>query len=339
MEERKRAEGEKLMAAGAKCEKTSLFSRWKADWDTAASEYEKAATCFRVAKAMPRAIDAYVKASEAHSNLDNGYFMAAKHLETAAFICRDLKQMDRAAGLYEHASRLHQEDGRVDAAAESLCKGARVLEELDGPRGAALLVRACGLFDDEEDERILRGSVETLKQAVSFLLRAGRHADAAAILRKQSELHARLQQPHGVARVQLSLLVVLLGADDFEAAHSSYEAALVGADGFATADEAVVAERLINAYTAQSEEGVAACVKEQIFNHLENQVTRVARGLSLRSASVPVGMLTASGGGGGGASDGGSAGTGGIAAASAVAASTGDFGEVAPEDEFTDDLC
>ena len=81
MEARKIKEGETALLAAAKCLKTSYF-KWKPDWESAASEYEKAATAFRVGKAVPRAIDAFCRASEAHEKFDST-FMAAKHLETA----------------------------------------------------------------------------------------------------------------------------------------------------------------------------------------------------------------------------------------------------------------
>jgi len=328
MEEKKLAEGEKCMVAGAKSEKTGLFSRWKPDWDSAAAEYERAAACFRVAKAMPRAIDAFVRASQAHANLDSGFFMAAKHLESAAFIARDLKEAPKAADLYERASQLHQQDGRPDAAAEALMKGARVLEAVDAGSGADLAVRACGILEGEEDERVLRVCVETFKQAVALLLRQQQWDKAAGLLHKQSSIHGVLGQPHGVARCQLSALGARRAADQFAAAEADNDKALAAANGWAGSDEAALAETLLGAFSAQDEDGVAKAVGDQLFNHLENQVTHVARSLTLRSAGVPADRLNAN------LPVGSSAPLPPIAAG----AGTGDFGEVAPEDELTDDL-
>ena len=52
-----------------------------------------------MAKDLQRAIDASVKASEAHSHLDQKMYMSAKHLESAAFFAKDLKRPDEAARL------------------------------------------------------------------------------------------------------------------------------------------------------------------------------------------------------------------------------------------------
>ena len=50
------------------------------------------------------------------------------------------------------------------------------------------------------------------------MLRTGQLAAAAALLQKQMGVHHRLQQPHGVARAALSLVVVGLASDDFDGA-------------------------------------------------------------------------------------------------------------------------
>ena len=99
-------------------------------------------------------------------------------------------------------------------------------------------------------------------------------------------------------------------------------------DGFAGSDEADAADALVGAFAAQSDEALAACVGGQTFTFLENQVTRAAKALTLRSAAVPLGML------------GGSAAVAPEVAAAAAAAGgegTGDFGELAPEDELDPD--
>ena len=78
--------------------------------EAAAAEYEKAAVAFRVAQAMPRAIDAFSKAADMHEKFDSGY-MAAKHMETAAFLAGagGLKEPLQSAELYERAAS-HDDD-------------------------------------------------------------------------------------------------------------------------------------------------------------------------------------------------------------------------------------
>ena len=94
-----------------------------------------------MAKDLQRAIDASVKASEAHSHLDQKMYMSAKHLESAAFFAKDLKRPDEAARLYEEAASFHQMDGEYGAAAEDLAKGGRALEGHDNDHGGRRVVR------------------------------------------------------------------------------------------------------------------------------------------------------------------------------------------------------
>ena len=94
-----------------------------------------------MAKDLQRAIDASVKASEAHTHLDQKMYMSAKHLESAAFFAKDLKRPDEAARLYEEAASFHQMDGEYGAAAEDLAKGGRALEGHDNDHGGRRMVR------------------------------------------------------------------------------------------------------------------------------------------------------------------------------------------------------
>ena len=278
MEARKCSEGEKALLDAAKCLKKSWFS--KPDPEAAAAEYETAATAFRVAKAVPRAIDAFQKASAMHEQFDSGY-MAAKHLETAAFLAGTggLNDASQSADLYEKSAILHQVDGRLENAAEVLGKGARVLEGVDDARAGTLATSACELYDDPDVQadatelRVLT-SLEAYKLGVPLLMRTKQFGRAGALLRKQAPIHAnpKCDQAHNVARCELAAIVAYLCADDFMSAADGMEVAYARGDGFAGSDEAMAAEELLDAYAAQSEEALAAPVATGLFGFLDNQV-------------------------------------------------------------------
>jgi len=326
------------MAAAAKHLKTGML-KWKPDWDMAGAEYEKAAIAFRVAKATPQAIGAFVKASEANQKMAS-LFAASKHLESAAFLAKDLKQVAYAADLYEKASQLHNEDGRVDTAAEALTKAARTVEAEDAQRGAALMGSACDLFEHADDltEVQVLASLETYKAAVAYLLRAKRYAHAASLLRRQARVHACVDQPHGVARCEFSCVIVLLAANDYESAAQGCEEAQARGDGFGGNDEAFTAVELLDAYAQQSAEALSACLAQQVFTYLDNQVTLLAKTLTLDGLAVPPHRLMASAAAAGTGDGTGSKSGGDVPpslAAPRVDQSAGDFGEVAPEDDPT----
>jgi len=255
-------------------------------------------------------------------------------MESAATLARDAaKDPSQAATFFEKASEIHLGAANVDAAAEALSKAARAVEQHDAARGAALLTRACELFAEEEEQARLLSAVEIFKTAVSYLIRTADGASrtpqlarAAALLEQQAALHARLASPHGVARCELSAVVVRLAADDYEGALASHERAASTPQGYAASDESFAASALLDAYARQSDEALKAAVGGQMFNFLENQVTRLAKSLTLRSAGVPTRLLATAAAASGLASMA-------LDAPASQAEATGDFGEVAPEDE------
>lgn len=184
------------------------------------------------------------------------------------------------------------------------------------------------------------GSIETHKLAVALLLRCNQPARAAAALQVQARVHAQVDQAHGVARCELSAVVALLAADDYDAAVASAERGKLRGDGFGGTDEAGAAMDLLEAYAQQDEAAVAACLKQQVFGFLDSQLVLASRALTLRSVGVPVDKLAsarpaAAAAGGGGRLSGVLGGSGGAAAGAAagLGQGTGDFGEVAPEED------
>merc|ERR1719309_724781 len=84
-------EAHEHMAKGDKYLKTS-FTKWKPDYDSAASEYGKAAVCFKNAKQYEEAKDAYLKEAEYHTE-NKALFHAAKAIEQAGMMMKEQKKM------------------------------------------------------------------------------------------------------------------------------------------------------------------------------------------------------------------------------------------------------
>ena len=346
MMQKKIAEAEAAFASGMKAEKAGVSCGFwgrmvgggSVDWDLAAADYERAATGFKVAKEHSRAIDAFERAAHAQGNLSEGEFMASKHLESAAFLALELKRHAAAASLYEQSATVHLTVCRIDSAAAALIKAAKALEASDGAQAAEVASRACELLNDLDDEPKLRQGVESIRSAINLLIRLRKLPQACAAFETQAAVCAQLAQPHGVARAELSLLLLRLFADDFEGASNGYERALREreADEFAARDEAALAERILSGFRAQDEKALAGALGDPLIHQLEMEAARLARTLTLRSAGVPHELLD---GPKSSVGQGSSSGSGGNGCGGSTASGTGDFGEAAPEDELTDDLC
>ncbi|CDQ90936.1 unnamed protein product [Oncorhynchus mykiss] len=79
-------EAHEHIAKAEKNLKTSM-TKWKPDFDSAASEYAKAAVCFKNAKQFEQAKDAYLKEAEYHTE-NKALFHAAKAIEQAGMMMK-----------------------------------------------------------------------------------------------------------------------------------------------------------------------------------------------------------------------------------------------------------
>ena len=103
--------------------KTSLFKR-KPDLDSAADSYQKAASCYKVAKDINQAIQCYTKAAELFTQNDSGY-NAAKQYEQVAFLANDLKNYSLVCESFDKSAELMIITGTRDGAGIMLERGAK----------------------------------------------------------------------------------------------------------------------------------------------------------------------------------------------------------------------
>lgn len=151
----KAAEGKQLMDAGDKCVKTSLF-KWNPDFDAAATNYDKAGNCFKLAKDHESCAQAFMKAADAHEKT-NSLFHAGKALENGATALKDAKNFGEAARLCQRACLLFRRAGITDAAASAIEKGADCAEKAnDLPLALELYMESVDMWQTEEKPHMLK---------------------------------------------------------------------------------------------------------------------------------------------------------------------------------------
>jgi len=111
-------EGLEHLAKAEKYLKTG-FLKWKPDYDSAASEYGKAAVAFKNAKQFEQAKDACLREAVAHEN-NRALFHAAKAYEQAGMMLKEMQKLPEAVQLIEKASTMYLENGTPDTAAMAL---------------------------------------------------------------------------------------------------------------------------------------------------------------------------------------------------------------------------
>lgn len=261
---------------------TKTLTRWKADWDGAAVLYEKAATNYKNAKAYEQAKQAFKKASNAHYQ-NNIYFTAGKHLESAAAMAKEQKLLDESADLYEKASRIYREDGKGFPAAESLSKAAKTIEPTNTDKAIEYLKQACELYELEDKEHY---SGDTFKIAVSLFLKNKKYGDTIELLKNQTRVFNKLNQQHDLHKCYLSMIVIQLHCDDLVEANKLYQE-FINTPGFSGSQEGIATADLLDAYESRNPETLKTVINKQLFNFLDNQVTKIARALIIEEGLVP----------------------------------------------------
>lgn len=279
--EMKLQEADQQMKEGDKLS-TKTLTRWKPDWDSAAVVYEKAANNYKNAKAYEQAKQAYKKTSNAHYQM-NILFTSAKHLDNAAAMAKEQKQIEEATTLYEKASMVYRENGSGFNAADNLAKAAKLIEPINVDKAMDYLKQACELFELEDKEHY---SGETFKIAISLFLRNKKYGDTIELLRNQSRVFKKLNQPHDLHKCFLSMIVVYLHCDDTVAANNLYTE-FNDVPGFALSQEGGAAAELLSAYENGNPEDLKAIINKQIFNFLDNQICKIARALTISDGLVP----------------------------------------------------
>lgn len=168
MQAKKCAEGAEHIRLAEKALKTGLM-KWTPDYDSAGDDYSKAATCFKVAKAWPEALNALNRACDCYKECKQLYH-AAKMLETTVLVCRDSGKLDEIPKVAERGGLLYRQHGSPESAAQLLEKAAKILEATD-----------------------TKASLELYEKASETIMVEDRPKQAAELMAKVSRLQAKLK--------------------------------------------------------------------------------------------------------------------------------------------------
>ncbi|XP_042607892.1 gamma-soluble NSF attachment protein-like [Cyprinus carpio] len=302
-------EAHEHIAKAEKYLKTSLM-KWKPDYDSAASEYAKAAVCFKNARQLEQAKDAYLQEAEAHTG-NRSLFHAAKAFEQAGMMLKDMQRLPEAVQYIEKASMMYVENGTPDTAAMALDRAGKLIEALDLAKAVHLYQQAAGVFENEDR---LRQAVELVGKASRLLVRQQKFAEAAVSLQKEKNMYKEIENYPTCFKVKpIAQVLVHLHRGDYVAAEKCVRESY-SIPGFSGSEDCVAMEQLLQGYDEQDEEQVSRVCTSPLLRYMDNDYAKLA--ISLR---VP----------GGGKKK-------------AAAAASGDAGAAPPEedeDEYAGGLC
>jgi len=242
--------------------------------------FEKATHLYKGAKAHEKAKNAFERAAEAQQHCNMPY-TAAKHLEAAGGMAKELKQPGEAAGLYQRASLCYRENGNPEKAADTLVKAAKVIETSDADKAIQLIEEAVDIYESEDKEHFA-GS--TFKYAITLMLQNNRYEQTIEAFKKHSRMYEKLGHTHEIHKAYLSIVIIHLRLDDYVAADKAYQEFL-SQHGFASTKESAAAATLLDAFERHSPEDLEHAITNQLFSFLDNGVARLAKGLSFSESA------------------------------------------------------
>ncbi|XP_052732270.1 gamma-soluble NSF attachment protein isoform X2 [Vigna angularis] len=258
----------KLLAKADKLTTLSL-TRWSADWKSATALYEQAANGFRVARNHEKAKIAYEKASKGQEMLSSPWD-AAKHMESAAALGKDLSNWQEVGDFYRKASELYMECGRPQPASDALAKAARALEDSMPEEAIQLYTDACTALEDDGREQM---AFDLYRAAANVYIKLQKYTDAASFMLRLGLAADKCNATNSQSKAYLSAIVIYLYADDFKQAEKCYNDCSQ-VDAFLRSDQNRCASKLLAAYTDGDVEEIKRIAQSSGISHLDHVVTR-----------------------------------------------------------------
>uniref|UniRef100_A0A8C5FDU5 Gamma-soluble NSF attachment protein n=1 Tax=Gadus morhua TaxID=8049 RepID=A0A8C5FDU5_GADMO len=254
-------EAHEHMAKADKCLKTSL-TKWKPDFDSAASEYAKAAVCFKNAKQFDQAKDAYLKEAEYHTENKTA-------IEQAGMMMKEQKKMPEAIQLIEKACMMYMENGTPDTAAMALDRAGKLIEPLNLDKAVDLYQKAAGVFENEDR---LRQAAELLGKASRLLVRVRRLDDAAVAIQKEKNMYKEIENYPMCFKKTTAQVLVHLHRADYVAADKCVRESY-SLPGYSGSEDSVAMETLLQGYDEQDEDQVYRICNSPLLKYMDNDVS------------------------------------------------------------------
>ncbi|XP_027381485.1 gamma-soluble NSF attachment protein isoform X3 [Bos indicus] len=258
------------------------FLKWKPDYDSAASEYGKAAVAFKNAKQFEQAKDACLKEAVAHENnraylftLWKCLFHAAKAYEQAGMMLKEMQKLPEAVQLIEKASMMYLENGTPDTAAMALERAGKLIENVDPEKAVQLYQQTANVFENEER---LRQAVELLGKASRLLVRGRRFDEAAISIQKEKNIYKEIENYPTCYKKTIAQVLVHLHRNDYVAAERCVRESY-SIPGFNGSEDCAALEQLLEGYDQQDQDQVAEVCNSPLFKYMDNDYAKL--GLSL----------------------------------------------------------
>ncbi|XP_050073015.1 gamma-soluble NSF attachment protein [Anopheles maculipalpis] len=265
-------EAQEHIRQAEKCLKTSLL-KWRPDYDNAAEEYNKAATCFRNAKSLDQCRDCLMKSSDCYRQ-NRALFHAAKCLDQAILICKEMNNLGDIRKLAERSCNLYQQHGSPESGATVLDKAAKILEQTHPEDALQLYKQAVDVVTIEDSTR---QGAEYASKVARIMVKLGMYDQAADAIRREIGLHQQVGSDGAIGRLAVALVLVQLARGDYVAAEKAFKEWGNCCD----VAEVQTLESLLQAYDDEDPELAQRALSSPFIRHMDVEYARLARDLPL----------------------------------------------------------
>lgn len=272
-------EGLEHIRQAEKSLKTSLL-KWRPDFDVAADEYSKAATCFRNSKSFEECKDSLMKAADCHKQ-QRSLFHAAKSLEQAVLVCKELGDLRDVQQLAERACSLYQQHGSCDSGAQVLDKAAKLLEAQYPEQALRLYQHAADVVMSEDSPK---QAAEFVSKVARIMVKLQMYDHAADAVRREIGLHQQAECTSAIGRLAVALVLVQLARGDTVAAEKAFKEWGNCCD----VQEVQTLEQLLQGFDEEDAEMAASALNSSFIKHMDVEYARLARDLPLPKGMAPL---------------------------------------------------
>jgi hypothetical protein len=287
----KEEQGDLLMKS-AKAHHTKSLTKWSADWDDAASDYEKAAQIFTHIDNVAKARIAWEQCSIAHEKAKNP-FLAAKAVESLANFLKEhdaiVKTPDGAAEvsrLYVRASNMYALDNKPEKQVDSLVKASRLAPANDAASAAKLMIQGLDALEDANKHHL---TLDLYRGLILLQVRGNLILEAIETLRREIRMFEKLQNPEMASKAGLEIVVLCLGGlSDWVLADREFKDLVnKNAYGFCHSKNQVAAYNFLSAIEERDEQLLKECIKDSSLQFIIPEIAKLAKKITLSGTNAP----------------------------------------------------
>jgi len=253
--------------------KTSLF-KWDPDYDSAGDAYSRAATAYKVGGNKQKAIECLDKACDCYKQMRT-LFQAARVLDQAVLLARDLNDFDAVVSYAERGALLFRQDGSNESAAQLLEKAAKIVVATDPEKAIGIYFKAADTVGLEDEPR---KAIDHMAMAARLQVRCKKYDESVVTLNKVLHIMSSLDGYAAVAgRNAAGLVMVHLMLEDHIAAMKAFE--MYGA--YCDMETQRALGSLLDAFDEQDGDAAKEAVNSKALKDLDIDFARLTKQIVL----------------------------------------------------------